>query len=243
MSGDRRDNGFWRQESGAIMVEATIYYPIVIFVVFAMIYLGMVKYQETLVTYQVEKAAILGAREVAYQGYEVLETEKTKTSAGMDLEPGTAFSISDGKGTMDQETAKQYYEKRMEHLYHEWQFNYSDEENRLKGELEEALKKKSFLTGVETTAEVEISNYVIGKSIRVSADYGLQSPRFLSYVGVPMKLTLRTSVTQSASNPAELVRNIDLAGDLIDFLLERFGVKDQVDSFLKKAEDIKNKIL
>lgn len=50
-------------------------------------------------------------------------------------------------------------------------------------------------------------------------------------------------MTQSASNPAELVRNIDLAGDLIDFLLERFGVKDQVDSFLKKAEDIKNKIL
>ena len=59
MSGDRRDNGFWRQESGAIMVEATIYYPIVIFVVFAMIYLGMAKYQETLVTYQVEKVAIL----------------------------------------------------------------------------------------------------------------------------------------------------------------------------------------
>ena len=51
MSGDRRDNGFWRQESGAIMVEATIYYPIVIFVVFAMIYLGMAKYQETLVTW------------------------------------------------------------------------------------------------------------------------------------------------------------------------------------------------
>ena len=58
-----------------------------------------------------------------------------------------------------------------------------------------------------------------------------------------MNLTLKSSVVQNASNPAELVRNIDLAADLIDFLLERFGVKDRVDSFLKKVEDIKDKIL
>ena len=105
------------------------------------------------------------------------------------------------------------------------------------------LSRRSFLTGVETTVDVSISNYVIGKSLTVKASYGLRSPKLLDYVGVPMDLTLKSNVTQSASNPTELVRNIDLATDLIDFLLKRFGVKDRVDSFLKKVEDIKDKIL
>ncbi len=223
------------EESGVIMVEAAIYYPIVIFTVFAMIYLGMVKYQESLLTFQVEKIAVLAGREVAYQGYEAIETDQTKISSAVDFEGGGAV--------LDRDRVEAYYDKHSEHLYNEWRFDYSQEASRLKGELEDALNRKSFLTGVETRAEVTISNYVIGRSVEITASYGLAAPRFLSYIGVPLKLELFTSVKHNASNPTELVRNIDLAGDLIDFLLERFGVKDQVDGFLKKAEDIKNKIL
>ena len=232
-----------KEERGVIILEATIYFPIVIFTVIAMIYFGMVKYQQSVLTFQVEKTAILGGREVAYQGYKELETNQTKKSAAVDLEPGVAFSMSDGSGTMNQDAAKNYYEQHSDHLYNEWKFNYSQEAYTLKGELEEALTQKSFLTGVEANASVNISNYVIGKSIEVTATYGLKSPRFLSLVGVPLDLKIGSSVIQNASNPTELVRNIDLAGDLINFLLERFGVKDQVDGFLKKVEDIKNKIL
>lgn len=232
-----------KEESGVIMVEASIYFPIVIFTVFAMIYFGMVKYQESVLMFQLEKAAILGGREIAYQGYEALETDQTKKSLAIDLEKGTAFTMADGKGTMNAADVKSYYQAHSEHLYNEWRFDYTKEESRLKGELEEALSQKSFLTGVEASAEVDISNYVIGKSIQVTAEYKLKSPRFLSYVGVPLELKLGGSVKQNASNPTELVRNIDLAADLIEFLLERFGVKDQVGGFLKKVEDIKNKIL
>ena len=232
-----------KEERGVIILEASIYFTIVIFTVICMIYFGMVKYQQSVLTFQVEKVAILGGREIAYQGYEALETDRTKNSAAVDLEPGAAFSISDGAGMMNQDIAKEYYDLHSEHLYNEWKFNYSQEASKLKGELEEALTQKSFLTGVEAKASVDISNYVIGKSIRVTATYGLKAPRFLSVVGVPLDLQIGSSVIQNASNPTELVRNIDLAGDLITFLLERFGVKDQVDGFLKKVEDIKNKIL
>lgn len=232
-----------KKESGVIMVEASIYFPIVIFTVIAMIYFGMVKYQESVLVFQVEKTAILGGREIAYQGYEALESDQTKKSAAVDLEKGVGFTMADGKGTMNADAVEKYYDRHSEHLYQEWRFNYNTEESRLKGELEEALNQKSFLTGVESSAEVSISNYVVGKSITVTAVYKLKSPRMLSYVGVPMELKLGASVKQQSVNPTELVRNIDLATDLIEFLLERFGVKDQVDGFLKKAEDIKNKIL
>lgn len=222
-----------RQESGTIMIEASIYFPIIIFTVFAMIYFGMAKYQESILTFQVEKLAIIGSRIVAYQGYEIFADENVLSSTAMDFESGRDFSSD----------IASYYSRHSEHLYNEWQFDYGQEQSFLEEQLSVMLSRKSFLTGVETTAKVKISNYLIGKKLTVEATYGLRSPKFLEYVGVPANLTLKSSMTQSASNPVELVRNIDLAADLIDFLLEQFGVKDRVDSFLKKAEDIKNKIL
>lgn len=232
-----------KSQDGLIMLEASIYFPIVIFTVIAMIYFGMVKYQQSILTFQVQKIAVLGGREIAYQGYEAFESDQTKRSGAVDFESGATFSMGESGGSLNADTVKNYYNQHSEHLYNEWQFNYSSEASRLKGELEEALTKRSFLTGIEATASVDISNYVIGKSLTVKATYGLKSPRFLSVVGVPLEFKIGTAVIQNASNSTEFVRNIDLAGDLINFLLEKFGVKDQVDGFLKKAEDIKNKIL
>lgn len=223
----------WKDESGVIIIEASIYFPIVIFTVFAMIYFGMVKYQESILTFQVQKLAIMGAKEIACQGYEVFIKDGALRSSAVDFQNGTDFSAE----------IKNYYNRHSKYLYNEWKFQYDADRSRLEKELSQMLSARSFLTGVTSSCTVDINNYVIGRSITVKASYGLQSPKLLSIVGVPLDLTLKTKVTQSASNPVELVRNIDLATDLIDFLLERFGVKDRVDSFLKKAEDIKNKIL
>jgi len=223
----------WKNESGVIMVEASIYFPIVIMTVFAMIYFGMVKYQESILTFQVQKLAMMGGREVAYPGYEVFTSDGSVQSSFVDFKSGKNFASG----------MRSYYKKHAEHLYHEWKFNYDENRSRLESELSEILSRRSFLTGVQTTAKVEINNYVITRKITVKAAYGLESPKLLEFIGVPVDLTLKTNVTQTAANPTELVRNIDLAEDLIDFLLERFGVKDRVDAFLKKAEDIKDKIL
>ena len=223
----------WKDESGVILVEAAIYLPIVIFTVLAMIYLGMVKYQESILTFQVQKIAVMGGREAAYQGYEAFDTGGSLQSSSVDFKSGTQYSSQ----------VETYYDLHSEHLYNEWKFDYGEEAGSLEQELTQMLEQSSFLTGIRSTAQVHINNYVIGKSITVEATYGLESPKLLSYVGVPADITLKSTVTQNASNPAELVRNIDLAMDLIDFLLERFGVKDRVDVFLKKVEDIKNKIL
>lgn len=223
----------WKSQDGVILVEASLYFPLVIFTVFAMIYFGMVRYQESILTFQVQKLAILGGREVACPGYEVFLEDGPAAQSAVDFSRERDFGSC----------MENYYSRHSEHLYQEWKFDYEEERYRLETELSEILSSRSFLTGLVTTAQVEIHNYVITRKITVKASYGLKSPKFLEFIGVPADLTLKTYVTQSAANPTELVRNIDLAVDLIDFLLERFGVKDQVDSFLKKAEDIKDKIL
>ncbi len=220
-------------ESGVILIEATIYFPIVIFLVIALIYMGMVKYQESVLTFQVQKLAVMGGRQVAYPGYEEFLSDGSLASGAVDFKEDSSFGSS----------MEAYYEAHSHHLYNEWRFDYGNEQAELKRTLEDMLSQRSFLTGISTEANVEIGNYVIGKSISVTASYGVESPKFLEIIGVPLNLKMTTYVTQSAANPTELVRDIDLAGDLINFLLERFGVKGRVDDFLKKVEDIKNKIL
>ena len=103
----------WADESGVVMVEASIYFPIVIFTVFAMIYFGMVKYQESILTFQVEKLAIMGGRVVAYQGYEVWADEEALFSTSVDFESGRNFSSA----------MEDYYSRHSEHLYNEWKFD------------------------------------------------------------------------------------------------------------------------
>lgn len=58
-----------------------------------------------------------------------------------------------------------------------------------------------------------------------------------------MDLTLSTRVEEMASSPSEFARTVDLSVDLTEFLLEKFGVKDNVDDFIKKVKDIKDKVL
>ena len=228
------DNKFFKEQSGVIMVEAAIYFPIVIFTIFAMIYFGMVKYQQTILMFQVQKLAMLGAREAAYPGYQLLGTDESKQSSAVDFPTGTSF---------DEGTLNNYYDQTSRRLYGEWHFNYQEEENRLSNDLEGMLSQKSFLTGIQSTSSVKITNYVIGKNIEVSASYGLKTPQFLNYVGVPLDLTLSTKVEEMASSPAEFARNVDLSIDLTNFLLEQFGVKDNVDGFIRKMKDIKDKVL
>lgn len=224
----------WKEDRGSVvMIESTIYFPITVLLVLALVFFGMVKFQVSLLNFQAQKFALIGGREMVYPGYEVFESGGTLESSGVDFRDGTNFS--DGISS--------YYEKACEHLYQEWKFDYSGKTTGLEGSLENVLRQKSYITGLTTSAEVSMKNNLIVKYVTVTVSYGIALPRFLSLVGVPSEMTLMTRVRETAVNPTGLVRNVDLACDFTNFLLEKLGVKNKVDSFLKKVEDIKSKIL
>ena len=127
---------YGKNEAGVIMVEAAIYFPIVIFTVFAMIYLGMVKYQQTILNFQVMKLATLGAREAAYPGYSMLGTDVAKQSAGVDFPAGTKF---------DSTVLNEYYDQTSRRLYGEWHFNYSQEQESLNNGKRSVLAERANL--------------------------------------------------------------------------------------------------
>lgn len=213
------------------MVEAAIFFPITIFVVFAMIYLGMVRYQDSILAFKVQKYATIVGRETAYPGYSELIGDGIYGSSAVDFGSGASFDYD------------AYFEERSDKIYNEWKFNYSADAKKYEGELEQILSETSFLTGFQVNADVEVENYVLAQRVKVKASYDLKGPKFLQSVGVPAVITLKTSVIQSASSPTELARNTDLAIDMISYLLEKLGLKGKVDSFFQKITEIKNKFI
>ena len=61
-----------KNEKGAVMVEATIYMPLVLCTVMALLYLALFNMQEYMLMYQAQRAAAVVSREEAYLGYEKL---------------------------------------------------------------------------------------------------------------------------------------------------------------------------
>ena len=59
-----------KNENGAIMVEATIYMPLVLCTVMALLYLALFNMQEYMMMYESQRVAAVAAREEAYLGYE-----------------------------------------------------------------------------------------------------------------------------------------------------------------------------
>ena len=65
-----------KNENGVIMVEATIYMPLVFCTVMALLYLALFNMQEYMLMYQVQRVAAVAAREEAYLGYEKFGMER-----------------------------------------------------------------------------------------------------------------------------------------------------------------------
>lgn len=73
------------RESGAIIVEASIYFPITIGIVMVIIYLGLFKIQESYFFFQVERVASMCTREIAYPGYEEFSQENLLEDSAIDF--------------------------------------------------------------------------------------------------------------------------------------------------------------
>ena len=57
------------------------------------------------------------------------------------------------------------------------------------------------------------------------------------------EFAIETRAVKQIVNPGEFVRNVDLAADLLDGLMEKLGVSENYHEFLTKTKNIMEKIL
>ena len=76
----------------------------------------------------------------------------------------------------------------------------------------------------ELEVSCEVVNYFVYKEISVTATRTVKSPVNLSLVGFPEEIPITVKSTAVVQNGDEFVRNMDVAGDFISYLNEKYNL-------------------
>ncbi|MDY4693322.1 MAG: hypothetical protein SO401_07155 [Blautia sp.] len=216
---------------GAIMVEASLYFPITIALVMALLYLGLFKMQESYFFFQVERATSQLAKEIAYPGYDSFQTDDLLKNSRVD------FPWEEGPS---EEQVQSYYSAYNGSVSGIYRIGLGDEIKTRTEKYQEALCRYSEVFSMGTTeAYIKVKNGFLSKSVSAEIWYEIPTPGILQYLGVKNKLTLYAGAYQPVINTTDFVREVDLAWDMGDFLLEKLGLKGKADEFAKKFEKVK----
>ena len=207
-----------KEEKGAVMVEAVIVFPIVLLTVFAMIYLGLFKLQETAMLYQVQRVAHQGAHVLASPGYSELG-EYTHKQIDFLTDPADV---------------NEYYKafhNDIRVLYREI-FGYRSwtGEGELQEFMDEVAESTLILAGGSYAGNtVTVNRGLFSTKIKAEVTFRFPTPGVMRF---PDSLDYRQSATAVAMDPAGFVRMVDLAGDAITVASDKLGISGDLERIM-----------
>lgn len=221
------------------MVEATIYIPVVICIVVALIYLALFNMQEYMMMYEAQKVSAVVSRNVAYVGY---------SSFNM----GEGNEIDFQSFPSDAQVASYYeaYHSKISTLYREVSGVLAvagiggTDTSSFRSRFADAASKYSLIAiGTVSAPNIQVKDGLLGTSVTVIFTHQIPVPgvlRFLEYDGTT---DIRVAAYSYSVNPSEFARNVDLASDLVDYVFEKLGIGGKFSEFKSKMETVLGKII
>lgn len=208
---------WFRDESGAVVVEAAFVYPIVLLVLIFLLFWGLLQVQRATIFREVNTVADMGANTVSNESYSKL----TKSGGSKD-------------------SIKEYY--RTNNPYRYWNHDYGNSEGTLTEELIKRLNNATMISsGTFMNYDVEIQSEVLVQTVEVKADFVYQMPRIFWLIGMDKEIRISNSVVYDAIDPTEFVRNTDMVFDIMETLSKRFGIDEKIENFVTKLKNLKSK--
>lgn len=204
------------------MIEAVIVFPIVLFTVFLLIYLGLFKLQEMAILHQVQRAARQGSFMAASPGYETLGDFQSK-------------QIDFTASPEDVDAYYQAYHDSIPVLYREI---FGSGAWLGRGDLDDLMenmeKDTMILAGISFTDQsLEVRRSLLSTRVEAQVRFGLPTPGALRYFGYDGQMEFLSGSVSTAISPSGFVRNVDLACDAIAVPLEKLGVNDDLDKIME----------
>ena len=216
-----------KDEKGSIMVEAAIYIPMVLSVVMALLYLAIFNLQEYSMMYQAQRIGVAVSREEAYKGY---------SSLGIGNNNQIDFDWGDGGGPSDG-AIKEYYKSHYETLVDLYGRQHADTSR-----FNNSFKSALFLaTGAISNPEVEVRKGFFGATVTVDIKHTIPIPGVLKYIGYKGGNELKISSYTYAVNPSDFVRNVDLAGEIVEIVFDKLNL--DYGKFIEKSNKLLDIIL
>lgn len=217
--------------------------PLVLCTVMALLYLALFNMQEYMMMYQAQRVAAVAAREEAYLGYDAFEM-------GNDNE--IDFSWGKGSGPSADTLASYYesYTRKLSSMYREigTALSIADISEPDGGiyttKFADAARQSTLIAlGTVSAPEVEIDTGFWGTDITVTITHSLPIPGALRYLGFDNDATIRIAAYSYSVNPSEFVRNVDLASDLVSYIMEKCGLSDSYEEFLDQTDEVLSVVL
>jgi Flp pilus assembly protein TadG len=93
----------------------------------------------------------------------------------------------------------------------------------------------------ELTVDVNIVNNLLFREIIVTATREFPMPVNLSFIGFPETISVSATSTAVVQNGDEFIRNIDIASDFVEFIIEKYNlhnITDAISSFGSKISGL-----
>lgn len=198
----KRQKNLWEDTTADAIVEATILFPIIIMIFMGLfllsIYLPVRATLQEATQYAANAVAI--DRSDTWLHYNDASGGYALYTAKSDLPNVYVAVFQSLVGGREKETARQIVEERME---------------------QSIMKPKG-----ELDVDCKLMNYVLYKEIEVTATYRIPVPVNLSFVRFPTEIPLTVTSVSVVQNGDEYVRNLDLAGDFLDYLDGKYHFSD-----------------
>lgn len=219
-----------KNEKGSVMVETVIIMPMVLMAVFFLIYLGLIKLQDMAILYQVQRTAHQGSMVVAGPGYAKLAEYGAYDTKKIDRIPIDFYASPDA--------VDDYYKAYHEHLgvlYREI-FGYGGWTSReeMQTFLEKMGEDTMILAGVSLLEEeATVKRGLLTTRVDAEVTFGFPAPGVLRYFGYEGKMRFKQGASATAVNPAGIVRNVDLACDVMGYASKKLGIDGDVNKILE----------
>lgn len=227
----KKANKILKSEKGAIVAEASFVMPIVIVIIFILIYLALIQIQQSVINLYAQGMAQRISNISTFPGYEKFYQE---AYADEYKRLGLPKSYEPKDYTIEEVYRKHDPYRYLGGIYLNKHNNYKDE-------FKELLEQKMYLNGgmIETDIDVMFKN--LSTAVKVGANYRFQLPRFVSILGLDQSISIRGEAIIYANDTAEFIRNTDLAFDAFDYFLKKYNLDKKINVFYKKIIEFMNK--
>ncbi len=233
---------FKNDDTGASsIIEMTLIFPLVLFVMGFLIYMGSYIMQSVTIYNDAQRIAVAATRESGLPGYESLYQGTGVTStADFNWPENSAPAIGIINAMMSEHDPYRY-----------WGNGFLDESEKttLESNLESLVASNSFLASSTVDCTITTSNNVLSQQVQVRVIKYITAPQLFQALGLTSNVNIDVTATAVVGDPAEFVRNTDMVFDLTEFMMDNLKIgksgqtiNEKIAIYKQKFSDVAAKI-
>jgi len=212
----------FKSKKGEAVIEASLVYPIVFFIVGFIILFGLYEMQGVLEYSCAQYIASYTTRLITEPGYEYYGEVNDS-----DIDFKSVNKFSDDRSRFSAGIYRRINNNKVS-------------KDKIKEKLEKVVNSSKLLKIDNTDCTVDFKRTLLNTTIVVTVKDSIEMPAFLKYIGLDNNWSRSVTATAVVTDPAEFIRNLDMAQDVVNYILDKLGISDKLEPLLEKVKNFYN---